>query len=147
MKKTIVDIKKLQQKTRSGTITGNSNILTFFDNINIGILHIMDSAAFYKINEAECIVGEKNSDLQACRKIYQDGLEEAKQEHFKKAAEKFIQAFEIANCLVTGEPYFWENEQQIWTTTSYLILSVVILLVVLFSAVVKYRKKKNRILD
>ncbi len=118
--------------------------LDALDGIKCEILDIMRTAAWYKICEAESIVGQKDPDLKEAKRIYQEGVDEIDNEHFTNAAEKFLKAFEVADCLVTGEPYQWQEEEQIWTMQSYLIISTVIILVVILCAIVRFRKKNER---
>ena len=118
--------------------------LDALDGIKCEILEIMRTAAWYKIREAECIVGQKDSDLKEAKRIYQEGVDEINNEHFTNAAEKFLTAFKVADCLVTGEPYQWQEDEQTWTMQSYLIVSTVIILVVILCAIVKFRKRNER---
>jgi hypothetical protein len=121
----------------------SSDLDSLFAKVKNEILEIMDTRALYKISEAECIVDPENLDLKSAKKIYEEGVAEVENKHFTQAADKYLQAFEIANCLVLGKSYDWEEENPIWTTTSYLVLSGVIILVVIFCAMARFRKKRK----
>jgi hypothetical protein len=110
--------------------------------LNHKILEIMRTAAWYKISQAECFISEKDSVLKESKKIYQEGLKEFENGHYTKAADKFYQAFEIANCLVKGEEYHFDEGEAFWANNSYLIVSGVIIFVVIIVGIIKFRRRK-----
>ncbi len=134
MESTIKKIHSYNQNTESDKT---------LDNIIGGILDIMKTAASSKINQAECVVSEKNEGLKKSKKLYEQGLEETKDGHATHAADKFSKAFQIANSLVLGKDYERDKDNQIWANNSFWIVSGIIILVVIICAGYSIKRRRD----
>lgn len=136
MKNILNDIKSNLKDSDSGSNIDLKKLLS------IDILEILRYAAMFKINEAVSVSNDEDSGVKKSRVLYDEGLEHIKNEKYSEAGEKFYKAFEIANCVVKGEKYPFDEQEQTWIRNSFLIVSGLIIFIVVMVAIVKWRKGK-----
>jgi hypothetical protein len=131
----------------------NNKTITQLALIKELIMDIIKNAAWYKLRQAECMVGQENNELVEVLRIYYLGVDAMDQNNYTNAGGHFIKVFGFAGDLVEGRTPGFENviddqtdesEEQSWLYTRELWVTVIIILAVIICAIARLRLKKKK---